>query len=109
MTQTRSHPVERWTESCCALHKRVRRSFTGNLAQLRLAQGRLAEAEPLASRSLRMRERCQGLEHPDVGEGLEILAAILRERGLDAEAETLKARAVTLRRGQDIGPDSGLA
>src|SRR4051794_27173330 len=28
MTQIRSHPVERWTASCCALYKRVRRSFT---------------------------------------------------------------------------------
>src|SRR4051794_36818330 len=28
MTQIRSHPVERWTASCYALYKQVRRSFT---------------------------------------------------------------------------------
>ena len=28
MTQIQSHPVERWTASCCALYKRVRRWFT---------------------------------------------------------------------------------
>ena len=34
MTQIRSHPVERGTESCCALYKRVRRSFTGYQGQV---------------------------------------------------------------------------
>jgi hypothetical protein len=28
MTQIQFQPVERWTASCCALYKRVRRSFT---------------------------------------------------------------------------------
>jgi len=28
MTKLQPHPMERWTESCCALYKRVGRSFT---------------------------------------------------------------------------------
>ena len=28
MTQIQFQPAERWTASCCALYKRVRRSFT---------------------------------------------------------------------------------
>jgi hypothetical protein len=34
MTQIQSHPVERWTAFCCALYKRVRRSFTSSRPQV---------------------------------------------------------------------------
>ena len=39
-----------------------------NLAMLYQAQGRYTEAEPLYRRSLAIREKALGLDHPDVGE-----------------------------------------
>ncbi len=50
-----------------------------NLAQLYHAQGKDAEAEPLYQRSLAIREKALGPEHPDVATSLENYAAILRQ------------------------------
>jgi tetratricopeptide (TPR) repeat protein len=70
-----------------------------NLAELRRAQGRYAEAEPLYQRSLEIWERTLGPEHPSVAQGLENYAALLRAMGRVAEAEELVARARAIRTG----------
>ncbi len=49
-----------------------------NLAALYQAQARYALAEPLSERSLAIREKALGPEHPDVAQSLENYAALLR-------------------------------
>jgi tetratricopeptide (TPR) repeat protein len=68
-----------------------------NLASLYQAQGRYAEAEPLHKRSLAIREKALGPEHPDVATALENYAALLRQTGRKAEADRLDARAKRIR------------
>ncbi len=57
------------------------------------AQGRYAEAEPLYKRSLSIREKALGPEHPNVAQSLENYAALLRKTGRDAEAARMETRA----------------
>ena len=45
-----------------------------NLANCTRAQGRYAEAEPLYKRSLAIREKALGPDHPDVAQSLNNLA-----------------------------------
>ena len=66
-----------------------RRHRLNNLAGLYQAQGRYAEAEPLYRRSLAIREKALGPEHPDVGAALNNLAVLYRAQGRYAEAEPL--------------------
>ena len=51
------------------------------LAVIYQAQGRYAEAEPFYKRSLAIREKALGPEHPDVGTSLNNLAGLYQEPG----------------------------
>ncbi len=68
-----------------------------NLASLHQAQGNYAEAEPLYRRSLAIREKALGPEHPDVAQSLDNYAALLRETGRADEAAEMEARAKAIR------------
>jgi tetratricopeptide (TPR) repeat protein len=68
-----------------------------NLAALYRAQGKYAEAEPLYQRSLAIREKALGPDHPDVAKGLESYAVLLRETGRSEEAQEMEARAQAIR------------
>ncbi len=68
-----------------------------NLAELYRLQGRYAEAEPLYERSLAIREKALGAEHPHVATSLENYSALLRKTGRDAEAARMEARAKKMR------------
>ena len=75
-----------------------------NLALLYHAQGRYAEAEPLLQRSLAIREKALGPEHPHVGTNLNNLAEFYRVQGRYAEAEPLHRRALAIRE-KALGPE----
>ena len=64
-----------------------------NLALLYKAQGRYAEAEPLYQRSLAIREKALGPEHPAVATSLENYADLLRKTGRVSEATKMETRA----------------
>ncbi len=68
-----------------------------NLAELYREQGKYAEAEPLYKRSLAIKEKALGPEHPHVATGLENYAALLRKTNREAEAARLEARAKAIR------------
>lgn len=59
--------------------------------------GRYAEAEPLYQRSLEIREKALGKEHPDVATSLNDLAEFQRAQGRYAEAEPLYQRSLEIR------------
>ena len=67
-----------------------------NLALLYQAQGKDAEAEPLYHRSLAIREKALGPEHPQVAIGLNNLAFLYHAQGKYAEAEPLFKRALAI-------------
>jgi hypothetical protein len=67
-----------------------------NLALLLLAEKRMVEAEPLMKRSLAIRERTFGPDHPDVAIGLYNLARIIQNLNRDEESEPLNYRALEL-------------
>ncbi len=67
-----------------------------SLALLYRAQGRYAEAEPLYQRSLGIREKSLGAEHPDVAQSLNNLAELYRVQGRYAEAEPLYQRSLAI-------------
>ena len=50
-----------------------------NLAELYRNQGRYADAEPLHKRSLAIREKALGPDHPDVAQSLNNLAAVISQ------------------------------
>ena len=77
-----------------------------DLAEAYKAQGRLAEAEPLYRRSLAIREKILGPEHPDVAGALNNLAGLYRLQGLYANAEPLLRRALAIRE-KSLGPEHG--
>ncbi len=60
-------------------------------------QGRYAEAEPLYQRSLAIREKALGPDHPHVAQNLENYAALLRKTGRNTEATKMEARAASIR------------
>ncbi len=60
-------------------------------------QSKYAEAEPLYKRSLAIREKALGPEHPDVAQSLENYAALLRQTARADEAERMEARAKAIR------------
>ncbi len=97
-----------------ALHEALRRGGSAALSQaepaaalpqgtrtaisvLYSAQGRLAEAEPLFERSLKIRDKALGDEHPKVAESLENFALLLRATERTSEAEAMETRARTIR------------
>ncbi len=63
-----------------------------NLAELYRAQGRYAQAEPLYPRSLAIREKALGPEHPHVAASLSSLALLYKCRGGYGEDEPLPKR-----------------
>jgi len=67
------------------------------LAQLYSTLGNYAEAEPLFERSLAIREKALGPEHPDVAQSLENYAILLRETGRPKKAAEMEARAKAIR------------
>ena len=67
-----------------------------DLALLYWAQGKYAEAEPLYRRSLVIREKALGAEHPDVAESLNDLALLYWAQGKYAEAEPLYKRSLAI-------------
>ena len=67
-----------------------------NLAALHHAQGGYAEAEPLLRRSLGIREKVLGAEHPDVGQSLNNLAGLYNSQGRYSEAEPLYRQTLSL-------------
>ena len=71
-----------------------------NLADLYQAMGRYAEAEPLYRRSLEIREKQLGRDHPDVATSLNNLANLYRAMGRYAEAEPLYRRSLAIREKQ---------
>jgi len=56
---------------------------------LGVTQGKYADAEPLYKRSLAIREKALGPEHPDVAASLNNLAELYRAQGKYAEAEVI--------------------
>ena len=59
-------------------------------------QGKYAEAEPLYQRSLAIREKALGKDHPDVATSLNNLAALYHNQGKYAEAEPLYQRSLAI-------------
>jgi Flp pilus assembly protein TadD len=68
-----------------------------NLGRLYDIQGQYAQAEPLFRRSLAIREKVLGPNHPDVATSLENLALLCRLTRRIAEAEKLEERAAKIR------------
>ena len=62
-----------------------------------LSRPRQAEAEPLIKRSLAIREKALGQEHPAVAQSLENYARLLRKTGRSDEVAKLEARAKAIR------------
>ncbi len=94
-----------WSVAGCAESPELREveSFD-KLGGVRYAQGKYAEAEPLYKRSLAIREKALGPEHPDVGQGLNNLAELYRTQGKYAEAAPLHKRALAIRE-KALGPE----
>ncbi len=67
-------------------------------------QGRYAEAEPLYRRSLAIREKALGPDHPDTAVSLNNLALLYGNQGRYAEAEPLYQRSLAIRE-KALGPD----
>ncbi len=65
-------------------------------ANLYYKQGRNAEAEPLYKRSLAIREKILGQEHPDVALSLYNLSYLFHNQGRYAEAERLYKRSLVI-------------
>ena len=68
------------------------------------ARAAYAEAEPLHQRSLAIREKALGPDHPDVGTSLNNLAELYQAQGRYAEAEPLYQRSLAIRE-KALGPD----
>ena len=67
-------------------------------------QGSYAEAQPLYERSLVIREKTFGPEHPNVALALNNLAVFLKGQGFYAEARPLYERALAIRE-KSLGPE----
>ncbi|CAM9093379.1 unnamed protein product [Laminaria digitata] len=88
-------------DSSQAPEKRLTTDYTNLLP---VAQGNYADAEPLYTRSLAVREKVLGPEHPDVAFSLNGLAALLDSQGKYAEAEPLLKRSLAIRE-KALGPE----
>ena len=67
-------------------------------------QGRYGEAEPLIKRSLAIREKVLGRDHPDVARSLNNLADLYERQARYDDAEPLYRRALAIREAA-LGPD----
>jgi tetratricopeptide (TPR) repeat protein len=61
------------------------------------AQGRYGDAEPLFKRSLVIREKALGRDHPDVATSLNDLASLYEDQDRHADAEPLFKRSLVIR------------
>jgi hypothetical protein len=68
--------------------------------RLNNSQGRSAEAEPLLTQVLAIREKVLGPEHPDVDTILEKYAVLLRRMGRAVDASPMETRARAIRSKQ---------
>ena len=68
----------------------------GSLAEVRLSQKNVQDAEDLYTRSLNIRETALGKTHPDVGYSLVGLADVEQFRGNKAQVEILLRRALDI-------------
>lgn len=67
-------------------------------------QGQYSAAIPLAERSLAIREKVLGLEHPDVAQSLNNLALLYKAQGNYSEAEPLFQRSLAIQE-KVLGPE----
>ncbi|CAM9843341.1 unnamed protein product, partial [Ectocarpus sp. 13 AM-2016] len=67
-------------------------------------QGKYSEAEPLYERSLAIRQKALGFDHPDVAQSLNNYAELLRAQGKYDEAEPLYERSLAIRE-KALGPE----
>ena len=63
------------------------------------AQGEYGRALPLYERSLKIKEKALGPEHPNVATSLNNFVSLLEQMGRRAEAKKMKARAQAIRAG----------
>ena len=68
-----------------------------NLAVLYQEMGRPADAEPLATRALALREKAFGSNNPQLVNTMHNLAELYRTLGRNAEAEALNKRAEAIK------------
>ncbi len=68
-------------------------------ARLYYQQGENDQAEQLYRRSLAIREKALGPDHPDVATSLDNLAELYQAQGKYAEAEPLLQRSLAIRKG----------
>jgi tetratricopeptide (TPR) repeat protein len=69
----------------------------GRIARLYKDQGRFGEAEPLYQRSLEIKEKSLGAEHPSVAVTLNNLAELYRSQGLYEKAEPMYQRSLEIK------------
>ena len=67
-----------------------------NLGLMYQQEGNLTKARPLLERSLAVREKALGPDHPDVGRALNNLAVLSQEEGDLVEAERMYPRAIAI-------------
>jgi hypothetical protein len=67
-----------------------------NLAVLYYTQNQYAQVEPLLKRSLAIREKALGPDHPDVAASLKNMAQLYRKTGREEEVEALEKRAIVI-------------
>ena len=75
-----------------------------NLAETYRAQERIAEAESLLKRTLLIREKVLGVEHPAVINSLDNLARLYNDQSRFADAEPLEKRALEIAE-KILGPE----
>ncbi|CAN0337603.1 unnamed protein product, partial [Ectocarpus sp. 12 AP-2014] len=76
----------------------AQRNTIGFTMPTAFSQGNHAEAQPLCERSLAIRERMLGPEHPDVAQSLNNRALLLESQGEHNDALPLLERASSIRR-----------
>ncbi len=80
------------------------RMSLNNLGVTLRTQGRYADAEPLYKRSLAIREKALGPDHPDVASSLNNLGSLYENQGRYADAEPLYKRSLAIRE-KALGPN----
>jgi tetratricopeptide (TPR) repeat protein len=84
-------------EKALYLHDDKVAILLNTLASLYHTEGKYTEAEPLFKRSLAIREKILGPEHPDVAAVCENMAKFYRKIGKTKEAEKLEIRSQKIR------------
>ena len=87
--------IAQQTDELSALNTQVRKLY---------AEGKYAEAIPLALRAVTITEKKLGANHPDVAIGLNNLAELYRTQGHTGEAEVLYKRALSISE-KALGPN----